>query len=304
MFLILSSFFTIPMFVQDTLAIETLSPHQQWKKLADPDLLYCKEGYLLLQKTNGIPACVEPSTYVKLIERGYGPYNSSLLSKNSDMLNNLMHYIISDEKLMYHWHEMMKNDFNVMQQSIDDWIVKMKNDPQLLKNFLGPLSSDSNLRAQMIQTMKNHPTMEFYLKQNPTWMKSIHEHVRDVTNNSHGSECSTCGVDSQITLQSSCLWCPEFHFDPTINISPSIPNNGKTMDLLHNLWLNAGMRKQMHHIMIEDPSHMAQMSEQIMEPILYSIMDNEILRSQMMNLLLENNEFMNSIRHAALSDRH
>ena len=62
MFLLLSIFFTIPILVQDTLAMETLSPHQQWKKLADPDLLYCKEGYLLLQKANGIPACVEPST--------------------------------------------------------------------------------------------------------------------------------------------------------------------------------------------------------------------------------------------------
>lgn len=306
MFFILFSFFTVPMFFQDSLAIEHLSPHLQWKQLADPDLLDCREGYLLLQKSNDIPACVEPSTFVKLIERGYGPYDSSLLSKRPDMLNHLMHYIVSDEKLMYHWYEMMKKDSKIMRQSIDDWIIKMKNDTQLLKNFLGPLSIDSKLRTQMVQIMKNHPTMESHLKQNSEWMKSIHDIASNSNNHNDDSNCSMCNDNdsSPMTSKSSCVWCPEFHFNPTNNTLPLIPNDARTMDVLHSFWTNTSMRNQVHNIMIEDPSHMAQMSEQMMEPILSSLMDDEILRSQMINLLLENNEFMNSIRHADLSDRH
>ncbi len=50
--------------------------------------------------------------------------------------------------------------------------------------------------------------------------------------------------------------------------------------------------------MIQNPSHMSKMSEQMMNPILDSIMDDEDLRQQMIELLLEHPEFMNSIRHS------
>ena len=42
------------------------SPRQQWKQLPDPDILTCKDDLILLQKTNGSPACVSSTTYLKI----------------------------------------------------------------------------------------------------------------------------------------------------------------------------------------------------------------------------------------------
>jgi hypothetical protein len=46
---------------------------------------------------------------------------------------------------------------------------------------------------------------------------------------------------------------------------------------------------------------MVQMSEHLMEPMLDAIMDDVNLRQQMMNLMLEHSDFMNTIRHNNIS---
>jgi hypothetical protein len=50
-------------------------------------------------------------------------------------------------------------------------------------------------------------------------------------------------------------------------------------------------------MMMKNPSHMAQMSEHMMVPMLNAIMDDVILRQQMIDLMLEHPDFMNTIRH-------
>jgi len=69
------------------------------------------------------------------------------------------------------------------------------------------------------------------------------------------------------------------------------------MDVIHAIWVNSGMSYDMHRLMIQNPTHLAQMSYQLMDPMLDAIMDDEDLRQQMIELMLENPEFMNSIRH-------
>jgi len=50
-------------------------------------------------------------------------------------------------------------------------------------------------------------------------------------------------------------------------------------------------------MMLENSSHMAMMSHQMMEPMLGAVMDDANLREQMIELMLEHQDFMNSIRH-------
>ena len=57
------------------------------------------------------------------------------------------------------------------------------------------------------------------------------------------------------------------------------------------------MTKDVHDIMIENPYHMAQLTHQMMDPILGLMMDDPDLRKQMIELMLEHKDFMNSIRH-------
>jgi hypothetical protein len=271
-------------FVENSFAQE-MNPLQQWKKFADPDILTCKSGHLLLQKSNGNPACLTPQTYLKLVERGYGIHNQSLVSKNPEMMNILMNTIKSDETLMYHWHEMMKKNPSVMIQTMDNWVSQMKDNPELLKNMLSPMMN-SELRANMTQTMKNHPQMENYLKMNLQWMDSVHKPMKpgmshsDSSMNSH----SICNSDKMMSMCNP---------NQMMDISSSNP----TMDVIHHVWINSKMAKDMHTMMLEDPSHMAMMAHQMMEPMLNGIMDDVDLRDQMIILMLENEDFMNSIRH-------
>jgi hypothetical protein len=53
----------------------------------------------------------------------------------------------------------------------------------------------------------------------------------------------------------------------------------------------------MHNFMLENHHHMGLMSDQMMGPMLGYIMDDPELRQQMIEMMLEHPEFMNSIRH-------
>lgn len=281
-----------PTFFENSFAQE-MTPHQQWKKFADLDMLTCKSGELLLQKSNGNPTCVTPSTYLKLVDRGYGTHNQSIMDKNPEMINELMNAMASNQNLMLHWHEMMQNDSNMMSQTMIDWVSQITNNPELLKNMLGPMTSDSELREKMIEVMKNHSYMETLLKQNSKWMDSIHDSMM-------GSEMGQGMHNSQ------CVWCPDYQKHTNLHSMNSneigshymgFSNPDRMMDMIHHMWINSEMTKDMHTMMLQDPSHMAMMSNQMMEPMLNAVMDDPNLREQMIELMLENQDFMNSIRH-------
>jgi len=171
-----------------------MSPHQQWKKSTDLDILTCKQELVLLQKINGNPSCVMPFTYMKLVDRGYGNYDSSMLSKHPEMMNQLMQNIASNEELMSHWHGMLKKNPTLMSKAMASLASQMKDNPQLLKNMLGPMTSDPKLRETMIETMKNHSSMETSLKQHSGWMDLVHHSMMnsDMGKNMHNLICSWC----------------------------------------------------------------------------------------------------------------
>ncbi|WP_316504160.1 hypothetical protein [Nitrosopumilus sp.] len=173
----------------------------------------------------------------------------------------------------------------------------MKDDPKLLKNMLGPMTIDPKLRDQMIQTMKNHPIMELSLRQDSLWMESIHQPITSssIENDQDSmNNCYTCGTTQETMPKPSCSWCPDFERQPTDRLWQDFSNSGKIMEIINSMWTNSGTSKEIHNIMIQDPSHMAQMADQMMDSMLNVIMDDEILRQQMINLMLENDDFMNS----------
>jgi hypothetical protein len=261
-----------------------MTPHQQWKKFADIDMMTCKSGQILLQKSNGNPACVMPSTYLKLVDRGYGSHDQSLMDKHPKMMNHLMKSMASNEKLMYHWHEMMQKNPTMMMQTMDNWVLQIKDNPELLKNMLSPMTSEPELREKMIQTMRNHHQMENHLKSDSVWMDSVHQSMM-------GSGMG------QGMHQSGCMWCSNYEHNQMNSHGMMMSSSDKMMDMIHHMWINSEMTMDMHTMMLEDPSHMAMMSEQMMEPMLNAIMDDEDLREQMMELMLQHKDFMNSIKH-------
>jgi len=273
-----------PTLLENSFAQQNMSPHKQWMQFVDLDMINCKPGHLLLQKNNGNPTCVMPSTYLELVHRGYGNYNQSIMDKRPEMLDNLMHNMASNEKVMSHWHEMMKNNSFKMNQRINSWSSQMREDPNLLKNMLAPMAIDSVLREKMIHTMQNHPQMETHLKSHSTWMDSIHQPMM-------GSGMG------QGMHQSGCTWCPHYEHNSMNSHGMMMSGSNKMMDMIHQMWINPDMIQDMHTLMLEDPSHMAMMSNQMMEPMLNAVMDDEDLREQMIELMLQHKDFMNTIRH-------
>ena len=319
----------------ETSFAQQMTPHQQWKKFADADMLTCKSGHLLLQKTNGNPACVMPSTYLKLVDRGYGLHNQSVMDKNPEMMTHLMNSMASNEKIMHHWHEMMQKNPDVMMQTMDDWVLQIKDNSNLLKNMLAPMTSDPELREKMIYTMKNHPQMETHLKSHSMWMDSIHQPMS--SSMGHGSEsmmdsgmcggksdgmgnhtksmncsmdhdnskmgCPMCEKMNEQRL-ANCPWCPDYKHHSMGSHSMTMSSSDKMMDMIHHMWINSEMTKDMHTMMLEDSSHMAMMSNQMMGPMLNAVMDDDDLREQMIELMLQHKDFMNSIRHENPTQEH
>ena len=194
-----------------------------------------------------------------------------------------------------------------MTQTMSNWVLQMKGDSKLLKNMLGPMTSDPKLRGQMIQIMKDHPTMEIFLKQDPEWMESIHRPAMNLTENKNNDskiDCYTCDMLEKNMLSSSCSWCPEYETQSRHNYSEIFSKSEKIMNMIHGIWINSGMSEDVHDLMINDPVHMAQMAEHLMEPMLHAVMDDDFLRGQMIDLMLEHEDFMNSIRHTNTSQGH
>ncbi len=274
-----------PAFFESSFAQQDIPIHKQWQKFADLDMLTCKPGYLLLQKTNDNPTCVMPSTYLELIDRGYGFHNQSIMNKNSEMMNNLVNSMASNEKLMTHWHTMMQKNSNTMKNTMNNWISQMKDDPELLKNMLGPITSDPELREKMIHTMKNHSQMENHLKMHSVWMDSVHKPMMD------------SAIDQKV-YHTTCTWCPDYvHYSTGSHSMMKMSDSDNLMDMIHHMWINSEITQEIHSMMLKDPSHMAMMSNQLMEPMLNAVMNDEDLREQMIDLMLEHEEFMNTLRH-------
>ncbi len=263
-----------------------IPPRHQWKQMPDPDTLTCKEGLILLQKTSGSPACTSPTAYLKLIDRGYGKFDSSQLMKRPIMMDNLMNSMINEPQLMHHWHKMMMNDANTMQQSMSNMVIQLKENPELMANILGPMTTNPDLREQMIEHMKNHNHMMKSFQDHSGWMSSVHQPMM-------GSNMGK-GMDNEMHRQSTCTWCPEMTQQPqSTHLGFHQP---KIMeDMMHHLWINENMRAQMHNFMLENHHHMGLMSDQMMGPTLGYMMDDPELRQQMITMMLEHQEFMDSI---------
>lgn len=264
------------------------SPRNQWEQLPDPDKLTCKDGLILLQKTNGFPSCVSPYTFLKLIDRGYGKFDSSQLMNRPDMMANLMKSMVADSQLMNHWHTMMINDSKALQQTMSNLIFQLKENPEFMANIMVLMINNPELREQMIEDMKNHSQMMISFQKHPGWMHSVHQPIMNsnmkkkmnsVTNEDY--DCSWCQEIKQNNLPTH----QDFH-------------NPQTMEnMLHHLWINENMRTQMHDFMFKNPNHMSLMTNSMTKPILKKMMDEPELRGQMIEMMLEDQEFMDSIRH-------
>jgi hypothetical protein len=196
--------------------------------------------------------------------------------------------MIKDPQLMHHWHTMMMNNQKVMQQTMSDMILQLKNNPEYMANIMGPMTTNPELRKQMIEHMQNNDKMMKSFQENPRWMYSVHQPMME---SNMGHE-----IGQEMHGQMGCSWCPEIeHNFPHSN--PGFHNPTIMKDMVHHIWLNENMQNQMHNFMFENRYHMGLMTEQMMGHILEFMIDDADLRQEMIEMMLEHQDFMNSIRH-------
>lgn len=277
-----------PMLTMNSFSENTgsISPRQQWNYLPDPDVLTCKDDFIFLQKNDGSPACISPSTFIKLVDRGYGKFDLSQLMKRSEMMVLFLHEIVEDERLITYWHSMMINDPKILHQTMLDMTKNLKENPSFLDHVIGPMMTNSERQKEMIFLMKKNDQMMLSLQNDPIWMKSVH-------NPSHDFEKK---IDPDPYQQNECPLCIETN---TVQSSNRLDfHQPKIMeDMVYQIWVNEKLRNKLQFFMFENPNYLEIMGTQLMSPTLEYIMADPDLRQKMILMMMENQNFMNSIRH-------
>ena len=89
-------------------------------------------------------------------------------------------------------------------ETLDDWVLQIKNNHELLKNVLSSMTSDPELCKKMIHTMKSYSQMEIHLKSHSAWMDSIHQLIMDsgMGQGIYQSECTWCSHNKHNSMNS------------------------------------------------------------------------------------------------------
>ncbi len=125
----------LPLFViaftlmQDSDAVQTeskMSVKQQWEMFPNIEQITCANGYgILIKESTGTPVCVKPAVYLRLVNRGYGEHDFSLMSKNQEFMTGIDNNIMNHPELQ----DDMIND--------PDMIQAMQNNPEWMDHMQG-----------------------------------------------------------------------------------------------------------------------------------------------------------------------
>jgi len=307
--LMLSPILTSQAFAQMQMDQPFIPPRQQWKMANDISELTCRENHVLLTKINGAPACVSPHAYFKLVDRGWGPFNDSIFADRPLMTQNLMGYMVRDPGLMQPMHNMILQDQQQTQAMSSNWNNIIKQDPQVMRNFMMPIMDNTDLRQQMIdQMMTNQPMMQSMRGNNQMMNMMKGGPMMDqgqMMGGSMGQGMMDKGMMSGSMGQGMMggsmgqgMMAQPLVDRPMTMRNPDIMNN-----MMNRMMQNPELIQQMQEMMLQNPYHMQrmmgpQMSSTVgpaMNPMIGPMMNDPELREQMLELMMQNQQFMQSM---------
>jgi len=178
-----------------------LPPHHQWRIFNDIDQITCKEDYALLVKANGTPACVSPSSYLRLADRGWGTFDSNIMKNRPMMMQNVMGQMMQDPNLSQQMIDNMMNNPQMMQSMMGNNQMMgmmrggpmmgqgqmggpmmgqgmmgkgmMMQNPQMMNSMMNQMMNDPELRQQMFDAMMNHKEMMQMMMHNQQFMNQL-----------------------------------------------------------------------------------------------------------------------------------
>ena len=133
-----------------------MSPRQQMMMGTNSDQITCADGKVLMMNNQGIPACVNPDSYLRLAERGWGNFDMNMMTNNPEQMQRVMNSMMNNPQTGKLWYDTMTNDPQHLQTMTNQMMTTMTNNPQMMGPMMNSIMNDPELRQQMMNMMMKH----------------------------------------------------------------------------------------------------------------------------------------------------
>jgi len=107
----------------------------QWMMNNDPNQITCPTGMGMMMSNSGNPACLTPSSYMRLADRGWGNYDYNYMARDQQFMTGMMNNMMQHPQMM----GMMMNDPQMLQamQSNNQWMGMMHGQGMMGQGMMG-----------------------------------------------------------------------------------------------------------------------------------------------------------------------
>ncbi|MFB5621042.1 MAG: hypothetical protein ACE5RC_07945, partial [Nitrosopumilus sp.] len=141
---------------EQAIAQTTMSPRQQMMMGTNPDQIVCAEDKVLMMRGIGNnPVCVNPNSYLRLADRGWGNFDMNMMENNQQM-QNVMNSMIKNPNVGKLWYDIVRDNPQDTQSMVDQMVSSMRQNPQKMQPMMNFMMNDPELRQQMIDNMMNN----------------------------------------------------------------------------------------------------------------------------------------------------
>ncbi len=281
---------------------QPLSPRQQWKNIDDISQITCKEGLVLLEKANGAPACVSPNAYLRLVDRGWGMWDSSIMTNRPNMMQEVMGHVVRDPNLSQQLHSMIQQNQNLWY----DVSPQLKQDPQVLQNMMMPMMNDPQSRQQMIEMMQQNPQMMQSVRNNNMMMGMIQGNMPLPSSQTPmGDHMMNQGVKGPMMGQKGQMggsmmgqnMMGQGMMEPMMNQGMMMHNPQMMNSMMNQMMNNPQTKTMMQNMMMQNQYHMQAMIDQgMVGPMLGPMMNDPQLQQEMLDLMMQHRDMMMNLR--------
>ena len=173
----------------------------QWNLHHDLAQLTCAKGTaILLMDNDGEPTCVKPSTYLTLVDRGYGKFDSNIMMNRPMMMQGLMGQMMDDPNLTQQMIDNMMNNQQMMQSMMSNNQMMgmmrggmmgqgqmgqgmmgqgmmgqgmMMRSPEVMNDVMNQMIQNPEFRQQMIDEMQRHHDFMKELSENQQFKQQL-----------------------------------------------------------------------------------------------------------------------------------
>ena len=126
----------------------------------------------MMRGMSGTPVCVNPDTWLRLADRGWGMWDMNMMMQNPTQMQQVMNSMMNNPDTGKLWYDTM-TDPQHMQDMFDQMTTTMKQSPQNSWPMMNFMMNDPELRQQMIDQMMQNQDMMQSILQHQQFMQQL-----------------------------------------------------------------------------------------------------------------------------------